>query len=63
MIGSAIDSECTTDTAGVGESDAPRTGPNGVPIVLVERGGTDFDLDHVVLRLPDRDGALTELEA
>jgi catechol 2,3-dioxygenase-like lactoylglutathione lyase family enzyme len=37
--------------------------PNGVPIVLVERGGTDFDLDHVVLRLPDRDGALTELEA
>jgi catechol 2,3-dioxygenase-like lactoylglutathione lyase family enzyme len=36
--------------------------PNGVPIVLVERGGTDFDLDHVVLRLPDRDGALSELE-
>jgi catechol 2,3-dioxygenase-like lactoylglutathione lyase family enzyme len=36
--------------------------PNGVPIVLVERGGTDFDLDHVVLRLPDRDGALGELE-
>jgi catechol 2,3-dioxygenase-like lactoylglutathione lyase family enzyme len=37
--------------------------PNGVPIVLVERGGTDFDLDHVVLRLPDREGALSELEA
>ena len=36
--------------------------PNGVPIVLVERGGTDFDLDHVVLRLPDREAALTELE-
>jgi catechol 2,3-dioxygenase-like lactoylglutathione lyase family enzyme len=36
--------------------------PNGVPIVLVERGGTDFDLDHVVLRLPDREGALSELE-
>src|SRR5918999_4147114 len=36
--------------------------PNGVPIVLVERGGTDFDLDHVVLRLPDRDGALSGLE-
>jgi catechol 2,3-dioxygenase-like lactoylglutathione lyase family enzyme len=35
--------------------------PNGVPIVLVERGGTDFDLDHVVLRLPDRDDALAEL--
>jgi catechol 2,3-dioxygenase-like lactoylglutathione lyase family enzyme len=36
--------------------------PNGVPIVLVERGGTDFDLDHVVLRLPDREGALGKLE-
>ncbi|HEV2873977.1 MAG TPA: VOC family protein [Thermoleophilaceae bacterium] len=36
--------------------------PNGVPIVLVERGGTDFDLDHVVLRLPDRDAALAGLE-
>jgi catechol 2,3-dioxygenase-like lactoylglutathione lyase family enzyme len=36
--------------------------PNGVPIVLVERGGTDFDLDHVVLRLPDRDAALSALE-
>src|ERR671916_2645662 len=36
--------------------------PNGVPIVLVERGGTDFDLDHVVLRLPDREGALAQLE-
>ncbi len=36
--------------------------PNGVPIVLVERGGTDFDLDHVVLRLPDREAALTELD-
>jgi catechol 2,3-dioxygenase-like lactoylglutathione lyase family enzyme len=37
--------------------------PNGVPIVLVERGGTDFDLDHVVLRLPDREAALSGLEA
>jgi catechol 2,3-dioxygenase-like lactoylglutathione lyase family enzyme len=36
--------------------------PNGVPIVLVERGGTDFDLDHVVLRLPDRNAALLGLE-
>lgn len=36
--------------------------PNSVPIVLVERGGTDFDLDHVVLRLPDREAALAELE-
>jgi catechol 2,3-dioxygenase-like lactoylglutathione lyase family enzyme len=35
--------------------------PGGVPIALVERGGTDFDLDHVVLRLPDREHALSEL--
>jgi catechol 2,3-dioxygenase-like lactoylglutathione lyase family enzyme len=37
--------------------------PNGVPIVLVERNGTDFDLDHVVLRLPNREAALAELES
>jgi catechol 2,3-dioxygenase-like lactoylglutathione lyase family enzyme len=37
--------------------------PGGVPIVLLERGGTDFDLDHVVLRLPDREAALSGLEA
>ena len=30
MIGSAIDSECTTDSAGVGASDAPLTGANRV---------------------------------
>jgi catechol 2,3-dioxygenase-like lactoylglutathione lyase family enzyme len=36
--------------------------PTGVPIVLVERGGIDFDLDHVVLRLPDREAALGSLE-
>jgi catechol 2,3-dioxygenase-like lactoylglutathione lyase family enzyme len=36
--------------------------PGGLPLALVERGGTDFDLDHVVLRLPDREGALAELE-
>jgi len=43
-------------------SSAVLEAPNGVPIVLVERGGTDFDLDHVVLRLPDREGALAQLE-
>jgi catechol 2,3-dioxygenase-like lactoylglutathione lyase family enzyme len=37
--------------------------PNGLAIVLVQRGGVDFDLDHVVLRLPDRETALEELEA
>ena len=37
--------------------------PGGLLLALVERGGTDFDLDHVVLRLPDREGALDALEA
>ena len=37
-------------------------GPGGVPLALVQRDGVDFDLDHMVLRLPDRDGALAELE-
>ena len=37
-------------------------GPGGVPLALIERGGVEFDLDHVLLRLPDRDAALTELE-
>jgi catechol 2,3-dioxygenase-like lactoylglutathione lyase family enzyme len=51
-------------TAGVRQEDgcAVLEAPNGLPIVLVERGGTDFDLDHVVLRLPDRSGALDALE-
>jgi catechol 2,3-dioxygenase-like lactoylglutathione lyase family enzyme len=35
--------------------------PGGLPMALVARGGVEFDLDHVVLRLPDRDAALTEL--
>ena len=37
-------------------------GPGGVPLALIQRDGVEFDLDHVVLRLPDRDGALAELE-
>jgi len=37
--------------------------PGGVPLALVQRAGVDFDLDHVVLRLPDSDAALSELEA
>ena len=37
-------------------------GPGGVPLALIERGGVEFDLDHVLLRLPDRDAALIELE-
>ena len=51
-------------SAGVRQEDgcAVLEAPNGVPIVLVERGGTDFDLDHVVLRLPDREDAVGMLE-
>jgi catechol 2,3-dioxygenase-like lactoylglutathione lyase family enzyme len=37
--------------------------PGGVPLALVERGGTEFDLDHVVLRLPHSDAALGALES
>jgi catechol 2,3-dioxygenase-like lactoylglutathione lyase family enzyme len=51
-------------SAGVRREDgrAVLEAPNGVPIVLVERGGTEFDLDHVVLRLPDREDAVGKLE-
>jgi catechol 2,3-dioxygenase-like lactoylglutathione lyase family enzyme len=38
-------------------------GPGGVPLALVERDGVDFDLDHVVLGLPDRDTAASALES
>jgi catechol 2,3-dioxygenase-like lactoylglutathione lyase family enzyme len=37
--------------------------PGGLPLALVQRGGVEFDLDHVLLRLPDRDAALAELES
>lgn len=37
-------------------------GPGDVPLALVQRGGIEFDLDHVLLRLPDREAALAELE-
>ena len=37
--------------------------PGGLPLALVQRGGVEFDLDHIVLRLPDRESALAELEA
>jgi catechol 2,3-dioxygenase-like lactoylglutathione lyase family enzyme len=52
-------------TAGVRREDgcAILEAPNGLAIVLVQRGGTEFDLDHVVLRLPDREAALGELES
>jgi catechol 2,3-dioxygenase-like lactoylglutathione lyase family enzyme len=33
-----------------------------VPLALIARGGVEFDLDHVLLRLPDRHAALAELE-
>jgi catechol 2,3-dioxygenase-like lactoylglutathione lyase family enzyme len=37
--------------------------PGGVPLALIQRGGTEFDLDHIVLRLPDREAALGALES
>jgi catechol 2,3-dioxygenase-like lactoylglutathione lyase family enzyme len=51
-------------TAAVRREDGYATleAPNGLAVVLVERGGTDFDLDHVVLRLPGREAALADLE-
>jgi catechol 2,3-dioxygenase-like lactoylglutathione lyase family enzyme len=36
--------------------------PGGLPLALVQRGGVEFDLDHVLLRLPDPDAALDALE-
>jgi catechol 2,3-dioxygenase-like lactoylglutathione lyase family enzyme len=52
-------------TAGVRREDgcALLEAPGGLPLALVERGGREFDLDHVVLRLPDREAAVSELEA
>jgi catechol 2,3-dioxygenase-like lactoylglutathione lyase family enzyme len=35
--------------------------PGGLPLKLVRRGGIQFDLDHVVLRMPDREAAFAEL--
>jgi catechol 2,3-dioxygenase-like lactoylglutathione lyase family enzyme len=37
--------------------------PEGLRLGLVEGDGVDFDLDHVVLRLPDPEGAARELAA
>jgi catechol 2,3-dioxygenase-like lactoylglutathione lyase family enzyme len=37
--------------------------PDGLRLGLVEGDGVDFDLDHVVLRLPDPEGAARELAA
>jgi len=51
-----LPAEFEPDADGVASFEAP----GGVPLALVERPGVDFDLDHVVLRLPDRDAALAE---
>jgi catechol 2,3-dioxygenase-like lactoylglutathione lyase family enzyme len=37
--------------------------PEGLRLGLVEGNGVDFDLDHVVLRLPDPESAARELAA
>jgi catechol 2,3-dioxygenase-like lactoylglutathione lyase family enzyme len=36
--------------------------PGGLPLALVQRGGTQYDLDHVVLRLPQREHAFAALQ-
>jgi catechol 2,3-dioxygenase-like lactoylglutathione lyase family enzyme len=35
--------------------------PGGLPLALVERGGVEFDLDHVLLRLPEPEAAMDAL--
>jgi catechol 2,3-dioxygenase-like lactoylglutathione lyase family enzyme len=37
--------------------------PGGLPLALVEGDGVEFDLDHVRLRLPDPESALSGLAA
>jgi catechol 2,3-dioxygenase-like lactoylglutathione lyase family enzyme len=37
--------------------------PGGLPLALVEGDGVEFDLDHVLLRLPDPESALSGLAA
>jgi catechol 2,3-dioxygenase-like lactoylglutathione lyase family enzyme len=63
--------DLSSATAGLPQSAAVRPpedgmvrfeAPGGVPVALVQRGGIEFDLDHVLLRLPDREAALQELE-
>jgi catechol 2,3-dioxygenase-like lactoylglutathione lyase family enzyme len=48
----ALPSSAATETAPDGSFRLEA--PGGLPIGLTERDGVDFDLDHVVLRLPDR---------
>jgi catechol 2,3-dioxygenase-like lactoylglutathione lyase family enzyme len=49
-----LDVDRTTD--GVARFDAPE----GLGLGLVEGNGVDYDIDHVVLRMRDRDAALAE---
>jgi catechol 2,3-dioxygenase-like lactoylglutathione lyase family enzyme len=51
----------TADVDRVDARTALLEAPGGLPLALVESGGTEYDLDHVVLRLPDPDTAVTGL--
>jgi catechol 2,3-dioxygenase-like lactoylglutathione lyase family enzyme len=53
------------DEAGVRRDDGAALieAPGGLPLALVEGDGTEFDLDHVLLRLPDPGAALAGLAA
>jgi catechol 2,3-dioxygenase-like lactoylglutathione lyase family enzyme len=44
------------------EGSARFEAPGGLQMALVERAGVQYDLDHVVLRLPDREAAMDALE-
>jgi len=44
-----------------GDGAAAFEAPSGVPLGIVENGGRDFDLDHVVLSLQDPDAAVLAL--
>jgi catechol 2,3-dioxygenase-like lactoylglutathione lyase family enzyme len=53
------------ESAGVRRSDdgaALLDAPGGLPLALVQGDGVEFDLDHVLLCLPDREAAVGQLE-
>jgi catechol 2,3-dioxygenase-like lactoylglutathione lyase family enzyme len=54
------------DSAGArsgGDGTVTLEAPGGLPLALVEGDGVEFDLDHVWLRLPDPESALSGLAA
>jgi catechol 2,3-dioxygenase-like lactoylglutathione lyase family enzyme len=62
-LDAAVASLAGTDTVRREDGGATLEAPGGLALALVERDGTDFDLDHVLLRLPDREAAFAAFEA